>query len=358
MKKRIIGIDVARALAVFGMVIVHFKIVFGDTGNDWLKAFANLFDGKAAATFVVLAGIGLALMTNSALKNGDVQKLRTAKRRIAKRALFLFVVGLSYLWIWPADILHSYAFYMLVTLLLIARKSNEIPIWIVGAILLFPALLLFLNYETGWDFTTLEYVDFWTVKGFTRNLLFNGFNPVVPWVAFMLYGLWYGRKDLNDTAFVKKSFVIGLVSFIVIQLISYTLLQYSSGDEIQYNEDLKAFFGTDPMPPMPIFMLNGIAIATTVISGCILLARKYENNFIIKTLYKTGRLALTFYVAHVVIGIGFMEELGPKELGTYSIVFSVAYALVFSLVCMLFALVWTKYRKAGPLEWVMRKVSD
>ena len=106
MKDRIIGIDVARALAVIGMIIVNFKVVFGDNGLVWVKSFASVFDGKAAATFVVLAGVGLALMTNSALRNNDRQKLKTARKRIAKRALFLFSVGLSYIVIWPADILH------------------------------------------------------------------------------------------------------------------------------------------------------------------------------------------------------------------------------------------------------------
>jgi uncharacterized protein len=32
MNKRIIGIDVARALAVIGMIIVNFKVVFGEKG--------------------------------------------------------------------------------------------------------------------------------------------------------------------------------------------------------------------------------------------------------------------------------------------------------------------------------------
>jgi uncharacterized protein len=75
MKRRIIGIDVARALAVIGMIIVNFKVVFGENGNLILKNIAHLFDGKAAATFVVLAGVGIALMSNSAIKNNEVEKL-------------------------------------------------------------------------------------------------------------------------------------------------------------------------------------------------------------------------------------------------------------------------------------------
>ena len=112
MKQRIIGIDVSRALAIIGMIIVNFKVVFGENGQSWVKSFAGVFDGKAAATFVILAGIGIALMTNSAIKNDDQNKLKIARIRIMKRAVFLFFIGISYITIWPADILHFYGIYM------------------------------------------------------------------------------------------------------------------------------------------------------------------------------------------------------------------------------------------------------
>ena len=63
MKERIIGIDISRALAIIGMIIVNFKIVIGEKGLSWVKLFACTIEGKAAATFVILAGVGLALMT-------------------------------------------------------------------------------------------------------------------------------------------------------------------------------------------------------------------------------------------------------------------------------------------------------
>jgi len=80
MKQRIIGIDVARALAVIGMIIVNFKVVFGENGLPWVKSFVSIFDGKAAATFVVLAGVGLALMTNSAINNRDKEKIKISSK--------------------------------------------------------------------------------------------------------------------------------------------------------------------------------------------------------------------------------------------------------------------------------------
>jgi len=160
MKKRIIGIDVARALAVIGMIIVNFKIVFGENGTHWIKSIASVFDGKAAATFVVLAGIGLALMTNSSIENNDLPKLKIARNRILKRALFLFIIGISYIQIWPADILHFYGIYMVIILLLLSRSKRTILISAISIIIAFPILMTFWDYEAGWNFNTLEYQRF------------------------------------------------------------------------------------------------------------------------------------------------------------------------------------------------------
>lgn len=356
MTKRIIGIDVARALAIIGMIIVHFKIVFGDQGSQILKTFANFFDGKAAATFVVLAGVGIALMTNSSIS--DTPKLAIARKRIMKRAVFLFFVGLSYLWIWPADILHSYGVYMIFIVFLLHRSSTLLLGVTSVLMVLFSLLLFVFDYELGWDFSTMNYIDLWTIKGFLRNLFYNGYNPVFPWLAFMVFGLWYGRQNLNDHSFLKQSFTIGLIVFLLVQLVSKALIYWVSGMETIVLEDIMFAIGTDPMPPTLLFMLNGLSLAVTVISGCIIISKKYKSNVVIKSLYKTGKLALTFYVAHVIIGITFIEEFGTKTLGNYSIEFSMFYAFAFSLSCVGFAWLWLKYFNAGPLEWLMRKLTD
>jgi len=358
MKQRIIGIDVARALAVIGMILVNFKVVFGENGQSWVKSFASIFDGKAAATFVVLAGIGLALMTNSAIKNNNQTKLKTARIRIMKRAVFLFFVGLSYITIWPADILHFYGIYMAIIMVLLTCKEKTILISGICIILVYPILVTVLNYETGWDFVSLEYQEFWTFKGFIRNLFFNGFHPVTPWTAFMLFGYWFGKQDLHNDEFIKKTFWMSTIIFIAIQVVSYLTISTLSDGNQEATLELTEIFGTKPMPPLPIYMFSGAAIAFSIISACILIAKKFEKSFIIDALNKTGQLALTLYVAHVVIGMGIIEFINPSKIGNYSIEFSVCYAIVFSLLCILFAVIWRKYYNAGPLEWVMRKLTD
>lgn len=356
MKERIIGIDVARAFAVIGMIIVNFKVVFGENGANWIKFFANVFEGKAAATFVVLSGVGIALMTNSALKNNDSQRLKIVRVRIIKRALFLFIVGLSYIVIWPADILHFYGIYMLVLLFLLSSKEKTILISIIALILLYPLFLNFVNYENGWNFDTLNYLDFWTFHGFFRNLFLNGFHPVIPWASFMLFGFLFGKQNLQDNRFLKKTFWASSIIFIVIQILShFSILVLSEGSQ-QATKELTEIIGTSPMPPLPIYMFNGIAISTSIISACIIIAKKFSTNKIILALHKTGQLALTFYVAHVIFGMGIIEAIDPEKMGNYPIEFSVVYALGFSLLCVLFAVYWLENRKSGPVEWIMKKI--
>ena len=110
------------------------------------------------------------------------------------------------------------------------------------------------------------------------------------------------------------------------------------------------------MPPLPIYMFNGIAISISIISACIIIGKRFSTNKILLALNKTGQLALTFYVAHVIIGMGIIDAINPEKMGNYPIEFSVGYALLFSLLCVLFATFWLKNRENGPIEWIMKKI--
>lgn len=358
MKNRIIGIDVARAFAIIGMILVNFKMIFGQQGNSWLIDFTALFEGKAAALFVVLAGVGIAFMTNTAVKNNDEVKLRQARIKIFKRALLLFIIGLSYIMIWPADILHFYGIYMLLTILFLKGKTSHIIIGITSCLLVYPILMFWIDYDTGWNFNDFTYLDFWTINGFIRNLFYNGFHPVIPWTAFMLLGLWFGRQDLTNDKFIKRTFIISLFSAIGMQFFSKFLIYFLSGGNETIITELVPVLGTSPMPPLPIYLFSSSSIALCIICSCIWFAKRIHNSFVIMVLKSTGQLALTFYVAHIIIGVGAVELLSTNVLGMFSIEFSVIYAIVFSILCMVFAIVWLRYKKQGPLEWILRKLTD
>lgn len=350
---RILGLDIARAVAVFGMVIVNFKMVLGSEGQETSKTWINTLDGKFAALFVVLAGIGLALLTSKAHNQDESILWRKASIRIAKRALFLFILGLLYWWIWPADILHFYGIYMLLTLVVIRQSNTVLLLASGGIIILFPVLLLFLNYETGWNFETLDYAGFWTARGFIRNLFFNGFHPVIPWIAFMLFGVWLGRQPLGEEAWLKKAFVWSLCIFISLQSISYGLpLLVSTPNQ----ELLKLLCSTSPMPPMPLYLFSGLASSTVIITGCILLGNAFASFAFVRFLVQTGKIALTLYMAHILLGIVVIEVFFETSLGNYSWSFSLIAALLFNLLSVLFANLWLRFYNAGPFEALMRRI--
>ena len=110
--KRIEGYDLARALAIIGMVFVNFRVTLMVLGAEveaggvtgW---FSEWITGRAAATFVVLAGVGIALLTRRAVE--DESERVGARRRLGYRALFLAVIGWPFLVVWEGDILHYYA---------------------------------------------------------------------------------------------------------------------------------------------------------------------------------------------------------------------------------------------------------
>ena len=89
---RIEGYDVARSLAIFGMVVVNFKTTMGAErlGPEGLIRVLNLLDGRAAALFVVLAGVGISLLSRTARQTNDHLLLGQHRRLLLKRALILF----------------------------------------------------------------------------------------------------------------------------------------------------------------------------------------------------------------------------------------------------------------------------
>ena len=112
MNNRIIGFDLARAFAIFGMFIVNFNFSFGSfQDNSVIGQFLNLFTGNSTAIFIICAGMGISLLTNNSLENSKHEKSKF-KSIILKRSWFLFALGLLlYNW-WAGDILHFYGGYM------------------------------------------------------------------------------------------------------------------------------------------------------------------------------------------------------------------------------------------------------
>ncbi|MBU0934128.1 MAG: DUF1624 domain-containing protein [Spirochaetes bacterium] len=232
--KRLQGLDIARALAVLGMMFVNYFVVFNQNDSvngGWLRFF-SLFEGRAAAIFLVLAGIGLGLMSHYKEQPLDQTQQKKLRATIIKRSGFLFVLGMIlYVLGWNADILHYYAIYMLIALIFLHAKTRNIISAILAVLGVTLALQLALDYTAGWDFNTYSYTDFYAWRGFVRNLFFNGFHPVFPWISFMLVGIVVVRIDLSDKAKLYRLLVSSLAIALCAELASALLLGLFNNSE-------------------------------------------------------------------------------------------------------------------------------
>jgi len=357
MKQRILGFDLARGLAIIGMVFVNFKVVMATEGTSFLYQALDLLTGKAAALFIVLAGIGMTLMYEGAKRKNNSAQMWQVKVTLLKRAAFLLLVGLSYYVVWPADILHYYGVFIFIGVWLLAASRVWLQAVSILLIIGYPVLLGFFDYETGWDFSTLSYTDFFTVQGFFRNLFFNGFHPVIPWLAFLLTGMWVGRIDLNNVRRRNRVMIISLAVFIVFKSLSVFLVFLTTKLIPNEAEELCYLLGTEPMPPLFFYMVTAGSLAIFIISASVSITPKYSNALFIKQMISTGQLALSNYFFHVMIGMFGIALFYDEIESAFSIEFVFFYALIFNVILIVFSHLWRRKYKRGPIEQLMRKIT-
>lgn len=357
MNNRIVGFDLARAYAIFGMFIVNFNTVFGSHNDNSLPGkLLALFNGNSSSTFVILAGMGVSLMTNRATYQPEEK--RRLQSIIIKRSWFLFFSGLFlFLW-WPADILHFYGGYMHLAALILFSPKKYYLLLAALAIVVFHTLFLFIPFENGWNFDTLQYTDFWTLNGFFRNTFYNGWNSIFPWIAYFLFGMWLGRLDWQDFAIRKKLFLYGFLLF------SATELLQLSASTSGLHKDLIFYLTADYLPPFLPFMLSTTGFALMLLVACMYFGNRFASYPIVSLLSKTGQMTLTHYVSHLTIGfIMIMVMTGKAYTGVLDKhvpvepIYILLFAITYFIISLLFSKVWSSKFKNGPLETLMRKIS-
>lgn len=358
MKKRVIGFDLARAYAILGMFIVNFNTVFGShTSHKGLSGFLNLFNGNSSSLFVILAGMGVSLMTSK--NDYTISERKNIKHIIVKRSWFLFVLGVAFYFWWPADILHFYGGYMHFAVLLIFLPKKYFLYAAATAIVIFHVLLAIIPYDTGWNFETLMYADFWTLKGFLRNTFYNGWNSIFPWIAYFFVGMYLGRLDWQNDKTPKRVLLIG----ITVYLFSFLVQLFVTS--ITQNKDVIFYLTADYIPPFLPFMLSTASFGLILISLFIFIGNKIGDTKIAKILASTGQMTLTHYIAHLVIGLFLLSLITGKTL-SYDLLketptspsIILTFGIIYFILSCSFSYFWTRKYKNGPLEMLMRKISD
>lgn len=197
-RRRVLGLDVARSLAILGMLFAHFGGAFEATtdSDDWAVRVVQFVNGRAMPLFVLLSGAGVTL-----LLRGTTRPVR----QLAGRAVVLLLAGLLLEYTTPvAVILQCYALFFLLALL-VRRLSDR---WLLGLAALIVAagaatrMFLAPHLPKAFEYVGGLSEHIGALRVLLRpdvllsELVVTGPYSALPTFAFFVVGMWLGRRDL------------------------------------------------------------------------------------------------------------------------------------------------------------------
>jgi len=360
-KERFKEYDLARTIAIFGMVLINFRVILNakNEGPMWLMWIMDFIFGRAAVIFVILAGAGLSLMTRRALLSDKHMKLKQICINLMKRSLFLFIAGVMFSQIWGADILRYYGVYLLIgTCFLLASDR-----WLIGLGL----VTAFCSVDI---FLPAQYYDFINQAFQQRNsvsyiintfdeIFVTGFYPIFPWLSFVFLGMWLGRQELGNVALWRNTLLVSLLLFSFLEVGANQLNSFL--DKVGYESDETAFYtflNAEAMPATTLFVFSAGAMALMIISLCTFIKPHFFESKLMRALTATGQLSLTIYIIHILIGYSVLR-IWESTASVYTDPSLLAFGsgILFCLLFTLVAYAWLKHFHKGPLEGIMRTLT-
>lgn len=352
---RLIGVDVARGIALLGMIAVHVLPTQDPDGSpSWVEDVAG---GRSAALFAVLAGVGLALAFGprpSAPRSTGALLIRAAIIGAVGLALGALDSGI-------AVILAYYAvFFVLVLPWLRAGPRAAVASAAVVA-LAGPFVSLAVRDELPpRDRASPTFDDLAEPGQLTSELLLTGYYPALLWLAYLLVGLAVGRLALEQSRVAVRLVVGGLVTALAATAVSALLLGPLGGyDELAQVVRLRpgqtveqvvdaGRFGNVPTDsawwlatdavhtstPLDLLATTGSAL---VVLGLALLAARRAATLLLP-LAAVGSMPLTLYTAHVLL------------VGTTDVDDEQLFYVGQVLVAVVAATLWRRFVGRGPLE--------
>ncbi|MGC5614975.1 DUF418 domain-containing protein [Georgenia sp. Z1491] len=291
--ERIVALDVARTVAIVGMVAVN----VGPTGvPGWAGSVYNLPHGRASVLFVLLAGVGLSMLTRRVRgPRGREYRPRTWLV-VAWRAALVLVIGLVLQLLDHGSdvILVTYAVLFAVGGLVMAASDRVLLVAAGLAVVAGPLLWMWLG--TG-DVSPAPDLLMTPVEA-ARSAVLTGPYPVVTWLAPFLFGMWLGRRDLGDRPTQWRLAAWGLGITVGAAVVS------ALGAAAFYDPDGEPFPGllvtSAAHGQMPLWLVGSAASAVAVVGVALLLGDELARPWA-RPLVATGQLALTIYVGHLLV---------------------------------------------------------
>ena len=392
---RLIGLDVARGIAMVGMVIAHY--VARDGSGSALDDVRAFMDGRAMPLFVVLGGVGISLL---------VRRAAHPDRQLLYRAALLLPLGLLLQeWTVGIAIILQYYAVLFVAAVALRRLSNRLLLSVAAATV---AAGAFTYQFIGPRLGTYDQWTGWSSlrhpAGLLAALTLNGYYPFLPTVAFFAVGMWLGRQRLDHARWAAGLLGVGLAMAAIgygggrllaaqldadgvvtkagqVQLrpdlereiaaaegLSASELRAAirrrfpdqSLRETELEQYVESFEHSAPAfraerltnanghSQMPAWMIGSTGIALAVIGGCLLAALRLPGA--LRPAARFGQLALSFYAFQAIV-IRWTPEDETPDLAKE---FLIAAGIV--AVFALFGFAWRMRFRHGPLELVLRLV--
>ncbi|WP_354638817.1 heparan-alpha-glucosaminide N-acetyltransferase domain-containing protein [Kitasatospora camelliae] len=353
---RLIGLDLARGLAVFGMFAAHLgpdPEVGGPVG-----AAMRLAHGRASALFAVLAGCALVLLAGRRPRTG--RDARQAAARIAVRAALLIALGTALDALDPpiSLILTAYGAYFLLALPLLRLPGPVLAGLAAAWALLGPQLSYALRTSGTADLLPHRLAD----------PLLTGAYPAATWMPFVLAGMALVRLDPSRVIVRRRAAAVGTGllalgyggSWLVLRLLGDQV----AGDAVRAGEgegavgpgDPVGLLGAAPHSGTSFEVLGAVGFALLVVAGCLELTGRLAvaasgsvtvaaAGVAVAGVAAVGRMSLTAYVGHIGVVVLLAIELDPGP--------SLPLLAAFVAGALAVAGLWTARFARGPLEALM-----
>lgn len=356
--ERHVAPDVTRAIALFGVILMNYHgylILRGaprrEGGlSELLDPWTGVFSTRFAATFVLVAGIGITLMTRSAI--GDAERVRTLRWRLASRGVVLYAFGIGFDLVWPGTILPFYGAMFATAALMFTLRTRWIVLVGLGAAIGAWALAWWRVERglAGHDVSWLFDPGPGSVRGVLFDVVVNGTHPLLPWLTFLCAGMIVGRSLGRP---FHAAYVVGTGLLLVGAAFVVRALTIDAATVPTTR--VRVLFSTDPFDRGLVYTASALGAALVGFGAIGWLAERYRDHALVDVFARAGQVALTVYVLHALVFNLAVDWLGL--LGTGSALTALLAAVAVWTPLVVGAAEWQRAFRRGPFEQVYRSIT-
>jgi hypothetical protein len=242
---RIVGVDVARAIALLGMMATHMLPGIEGTHVPWPQQVAG---GRASALFAVLAGVSVALVSGRTTPLHGRARY-AASVRLVVRAVLIGALGLL-LGLVPSGIAVILAFYAVLFLLGLPFLGLRAPalavLAVVGAVVVPAGSLLLRPHLPEHVVGSPTPAALVSPGPLLNELLIVGYYPAVVWLAYLFAGMAMGRTNLRRKGVDLWLLASGVLLAVLATAVSRALLARPDAAAALASTYPDPSVGTDP----------------------------------------------------------------------------------------------------------------